>query len=95
MGYVHSFLLLNGRGDLLTTKDKPKYTERDPNAYNQETLQRLLSAAAPDDRLAYQFFLGTGAREQEVAHACWPDLDLVRVRSGYRKSRPRLDAKGL
>lgn len=78
VGYVQTFLLEHQCDSLLSVKDKPKYTERDPNAYNQEMLQRLLAAADPEDRLVFQFFLATGAREQEVSYACWPDVDLVR-----------------
>jgi hypothetical protein len=33
----------------VSAKGKPKYTERDPNAYNSETLQGLLTAADPED----------------------------------------------
>jgi integrase len=108
LGYVQAFLSENGLVDatesarrqwcesLLTPKDKPKYTERDPNAYNPETLQHLFAAASPEDRVVFQLFLGSGAREQEVAYACWPDIDLVcgtfRVQE---KKRHGLDAEGL
>jgi integrase/recombinase XerD len=32
-----------------------------------------------EDRIRYRFFLGTGAREQEVSYATWADLDLQKA----------------
>ena len=29
------------------------------------------------DLFTFQFFLCTGAREQEVMHACWTDIDFT------------------
>ena len=77
IGYVQTFLLLQKCGELLTVKDKPKFTKRAPNAYNQSFLARLFAACDAEDQLAFQFFLGSGAREQEVMYACWPDIDFI------------------
>jgi integrase/recombinase XerD len=78
IGYVRTFLLQHGREGLLTATDKPKYAKRAPNAYNKVFLSRLFAACSDEERLTFQFFLGSGCREQEVSHACWPDVDLER-----------------
>jgi integrase/recombinase XerD len=39
-------------------------------------LKTLFDSMTDEDRIRYKFFLGTGARESEVAHATWADLDL-------------------
>jgi integrase/recombinase XerD len=61
----------------LASKDFPKYTKKVVAAYQREELRTLFAAATDGQRLLYQFFLGSGAREQEVMHACWEDIDFV------------------
>ena len=39
-------------------------------------LKKLFAAMTPHEVLRYKFFLGTGAREQEVSFASWKDIDL-------------------
>jgi integrase/recombinase XerD len=78
IGYVKSFLLSRGLGSLVVPKDRPKYTKREPNAYNQEFLRRLFAACDDEERAIFRFFQCTGCREQEVMYACWSDIDLAR-----------------
>ena len=54
---------------LLARRDWPRYTEKIVDAYDEQELKQLFAAADDDDRLAFQFFLGSGAREQEVMFA--------------------------
>src|SRR5277367_1834291 len=57
--------LLKAHGVLnpLNVADKPKYDEKDVTAYNIDELSALFSAATADERLLFEFFLGTGFRE--------------------------------
>jgi len=54
-----------------------KYVEQKVRAYRPDELKALFAAATPDEWLLFQFFLCTGAREQEVMHAEWNDIDFV------------------
>jgi integrase len=69
------FVTRNGVPGIMEADDTPKYTEKTIAAYNEDELKALFAAATPDERLVFQFFVGSGAREQEVAHACYRDLN--------------------
>ncbi len=69
---VVTFLRKNGYREVTL---KWKYTEKKVRAYRPDELKTLFSAATPDEWLLFQFFLGTGAREQEGMYACWEDID--------------------
>jgi integrase/recombinase XerD len=58
----------------LLKSDRPRYTERVVSAYSAEEICRLFSAATQEEFELLQFFLCTGARNQEVQCACWPDI---------------------
>jgi len=70
---------------LLDAKDKPKYDEREVAAYDSDQLDALFAAANAEERMTFQFFLGTGFREQEVMFCSWKNVDfkgkVVAVRS--------------
>jgi integrase/recombinase XerD len=44
-------------------------------AYSVEELRALNAASTDEELQIWQFFLGTGFREDEVAHACDTDVD--------------------
>jgi integrase len=71
------FLRAYGITGLLARRDWPKYTEKIVDAYDEQELKQLFAAADAEDRLAFQFFLGSGAREQEMMFAAWRDLDFT------------------
>jgi integrase/recombinase XerD len=52
-----------------------KYTEKKVKAYSVEELRALNAASTDEELQIWQFFLGTGFREDEVAHACDTDVD--------------------
>jgi integrase len=52
-----------------------KYTEKKVKAYSVEELRALNAASTDEEFQIWQFFLGTGFREDEVAHACDTDVD--------------------
>lgn len=52
-----------------------KYTKKKVRAYRPDELTRMFAVATPEEWQLFQFFLGTGARDQEVMFARWPDID--------------------
>ncbi|MGH7867809.1 MAG: tyrosine-type recombinase/integrase [Candidatus Dormibacteraceae bacterium] len=54
-----------------------KYVEQKVRAYRPDELKALFAVAEPEEWLLFQFFLCTGAREQEVMYAEWGDVDFV------------------
>ncbi|MFZ0277106.1 MAG: tyrosine-type recombinase/integrase [Candidatus Sulfotelmatobacter sp.] len=81
---VITFLKANGIRGLAGKNDWPRYTEEEPEIYEQEELDKLFAACDEEERLWYEFFLMTGMREQEVMYTYWADINLahatVRVR---------------
>ncbi|MGA8214229.1 MAG: tyrosine-type recombinase/integrase [Candidatus Sulfotelmatobacter sp.] len=81
---VMTFLKANGIRGLVGKNDWPRYTEEEPEIYEQEGLDKLFAACDEKERLWYEFFLMTGMREQEVMYTYWSDINLnhatVRVR---------------
>ncbi len=57
-------------------QDWPKFTEEDPEVYEQGDLDKLFAVCDAQERLYFEFFLMTGMRFQEVVHTYWSDLDL-------------------
>lgn len=53
---------------------RPKFVEKEVFAYSEKEILKLLEYAEGDDLLVLQFFLASGAREQETMFACWPDI---------------------
>jgi integrase len=47
-------------------------------AYSAAEIRKLIVASPEHERLLWHFFIGTGAREKEVATACWRDIDFGR-----------------
>lgn len=82
---INTLLRANGVTGLLRPTDKPRYDEKEVRAYNADELRVLLAAANPEERILFQFFLGTGFREQEVMCSSWRNIDfnskVISVRS--------------
>ena len=59
---------------------------------SEAELNRLFFAATPIEQLTFEFFLGSGAREAEVSHATWGDVNFddktftihSKVKRGFR-----------
>ena len=60
---------------VLEQKDFPKFTKKKPKAYQLEDLRKLFAEATPTNRLLFEFFLGSGCREQEVMYMTAQDID--------------------
>lgn len=55
--------------------DKVRFTEKAVSPYSREMIADLMASAGGDEGDLFQFFLCTGAREQEVEFATWADID--------------------
>ncbi len=64
---VITFLRTNGVKDLVAYSDYPRYTPDPVDAYADEEMKALFAAADENEWLIFQFFLGSGFREQEVS----------------------------
>jgi len=72
---VMSFLKANGIRGLAKKNDWPRYTEEEPEIYENEELDALFAACDEEERLWFEFFLMTGMREQEVMYTYWADIN--------------------
>lgn len=74
LGIVVSFLKAYGIRGLVEKRDWPKFTEPEPEVYDDEELKTFFAACDADERLWFEFFLMTGMREQEVIFTYWRDI---------------------
>ncbi len=86
---VMSFLKAQGIRGLVGKNDWPRFTEEEPEIYEQQELDKLFAKCDAEERLWYEFFLMTGMREQEVMYTYWSDLNLAAstVRVSHKPDR--------
>src|SRR6185437_11247961 len=72
---IGTLLKDHGISGLLKESDKPRYDEQAVEAYNTDEIAALFAAATLEERILFEFFLGTGFREQEVMYATWANVD--------------------
>jgi len=86
---VMTFLKANGIRGLVGKNDWPRYTEEEPEMYEQDDLETLFNACTEEERLWFEFFLMTGMREQEVMHLYWSDINFAgsTVRVSHKPDR--------
>lgn len=77
--HAMTFLKSQGIRGLAGKNDWPRYTEEEPEIYEQEDLDKLFAVCDAEERLWYEFFLMTGMREQEVMYTYWSDLNLTQA----------------
>jgi integrase/recombinase XerD len=84
-----TFLKANGIRGLVGKNDWPRYTEEEPDMYEQEELDKLFKACDEEERLWFEFFLMTGMREQEAMHTYWSDVNFAAstVRVSHKPDR--------
>src|ERR1700746_753399 len=84
-----SFLKAYGIRGLVKKNDWPRYTEEEPEMYDEAELDKLFNACDAAERLWYEFFLMTGMREQEVMYTYWSDINLAHatVRVSHKLDR--------
>jgi integrase len=87
--HVMTFLKAQGIRGLVGKNDWPRYTEEEPEIYEQEELDKLFAACDTEERLWYEFFLMTGMREQEVMYCYWSDVNFAAstVRVSHKPDR--------
>jgi integrase/recombinase XerD len=74
---VMSFLKTNGVRGLVKKNDWPRYTEEEPEVYEQAELDKLFKVCDAEERLWFEFFLMTGMREQEAMYTYWSDVNFT------------------
>ncbi|HEV2395828.1 MAG TPA: tyrosine-type recombinase/integrase [Candidatus Sulfotelmatobacter sp.] len=74
---VMTFLKANGIRGLVGKNDWPRYTEEEPEMYEQAELNKLFKVCNNEERLWFEFFLMTGMREQEVMYTYWSDVNFA------------------
>jgi integrase len=86
---VMAFLKANGIRGLAGKNDWPRYTEEEPEMYEQHELDKLFKTCNEEERLWYEFFLMTGMREQEVMYTYWSDVNFAAstVRVSHKPDR--------
>jgi integrase len=86
---VMSFLKANGIRGLVAKNDWPRFTEEEPEIYEQAELAKLFAACDAEEKLWYEFFLMTGEREQEVMFTYWSDVNFAAstVRVSHKPDR--------
>jgi integrase/recombinase XerD len=72
-----TFLKAQGIRGLVGKNDWPRYTEEEPEVYEDEELDKLFAECDHEERLWFEFFLLTGMREQEVIHCSWRDVNFA------------------
>jgi len=84
-----SFLKAQGIRGLVGKNDWPRFTEEEPEIYEQEELDTLFAKCDTEERLWYEFFLMTGMREQEVMYCYWSDVNFAAstVRVSHKPDR--------
>ena len=84
-----TFLKAQGIRGLAGKNDWPRFTEEEPEIYEQEELKKLFAKCDPVERLWYEFFLMTGMREQEVMYTYWSDVNFAAstVRVSHKPDR--------
>jgi integrase/recombinase XerD len=74
---VMSFLKANRIRGLVKKNDWPRYTEEEPEIYEQAELDKLFESCDAEERLWFEFFFMTGMREQEVMYTYWSDVNFT------------------
>jgi len=72
-----AFLKAQGIRGLVGKNDWPRYTEEEPEIYEQEELGKLFAEWDAEGRLWYEVFLMTGEPEQEVLFTHWSDVNFA------------------
>jgi integrase len=76
-GNVMTFLKAKDVTGIVKKGDWPRFVLEEPEIYEKDDLQKLYAVCDAKERLAWDFFLMTGMREQEVTHATWSDVNLT------------------
>lgn len=75
---------------LLKPEDWPDIEDTEPEPYDVEEVKALQSVATEEEKLLIRFFVGTGMREQEVAHTEWEDFNWA-AKTVWVHAKPHFD----
>jgi integrase len=86
---IMTFLKAQGIRGLVGKNDWPRFTEEEPEIYEQEELDALFAACDAEERLWFAFLLMTGMREQEAMYTYWSDVNFAHatVRVSHKPDR--------
>ncbi len=74
--YVRICAMLRHHGIVVTKAgDRPTFTKRLPQVYDDADLKRFFAACDPHQRVLFKTLLMTGLRESEVQYLEWSDLE--------------------
>ena len=82
-----TFLKAHGIRGLVGKNDWPRYTEEEPEIYEQEELDKLFAKCDAEERLWYEFFLMTGSVSRKSCTRTGPTLTSLRARFGSAINR--------
>jgi integrase len=74
VGHAAIFLKAYGLSGLLKKNEYPSYEEKTVSAHSDEELEILYAHANSEERFLLDYFLGSGVRDGEAAHAEYTDL---------------------
>jgi integrase/recombinase XerD len=74
--YILTFLYSQGRvrDSLVNKGDTPRAVPKEVIVYEEADLEKLFTACSQYELTLFQFFLGTGMRDQEVRNCTWRDI---------------------
>jgi integrase/recombinase XerD len=72
---VYFLLKKNGLTVRLPRDEMPTVETERAVPYSEDELKKLFAQMNEEEKLRYNFFLGSACREQEVTYAAWADLD--------------------
>jgi integrase/recombinase XerD len=72
--HLRQCLVRNKLNEHLTKKDAPKYTTKDPVAFEDDELSLFWTVCQPHKRLLYTLLLCCGLRLQEITTLRWADI---------------------
>jgi len=90
VGHVAIFLKANGKPHLLSKAEYPQYEEKMVTAHDDDELALLYEHADAEERFLLDYFLGSGVRDGDAAHAEFSDL---RGKTLEIKRKPHLNWK--
>jgi integrase len=76
---ILSLLKANGiKTKFSVGRDLPRTEEEPAVPFTDDELKKLFASSTPEENARFRFFLGVGARDQEVVYASWADIDFER-----------------
>jgi len=78
VGIVSFLLKKNGVVARIPRDEMPAIEKEDAVPYSEDELTKLFASMDAEQKIRYNFFLGSGCRDQEVTFAAWSDIDFAK-----------------